>query len=72
MALAKADKNFLKDSPEKKFSTDAITRAYFRRQTLMTRSDSPVSTTSDSEVQYHTARDGSKLSLNEVLALEAT
>ena len=72
MALAKVDKKFLKGSPNKRVSTDAITRAYFRRQTRMIQSGTPASTTSDHEAQNHPARDGSKLSLTEVLALEAT
>ena len=31
MALAKVEKKFLKGSPKKRVSTDAITRAYFGR-----------------------------------------
>ena len=72
MAFAKVDKKFLKDSLKKRVSTDAITRAYFGRQTRLTRSDALVSTTSDHEAQNNNTRDGSKLSLAEVLALEAT
>ena len=72
MALAKVDKNLLKGSPKKRISTDAITRAYFGRQTRMTQSGTPASTTSDHEAQNKPTRDGSKLSLTEVLALEAT
>ena len=72
MALAKVENKFLKDSPKKRVSTDAITRAYFGRQTRMTQSDTPASTTSDHEAQNPPARDGSVLTLAEVLALEAT
>ena len=72
MALAKVEKKFLKGSPKKRVSTDAITRAYFGRQTRMIYSGTPPSTTSDSEAQNPPTRDGSKLSLTEVLALEAT
>jgi hypothetical protein len=31
MALAKVEKRLLKGSPKKKFSTEALTRAYFGR-----------------------------------------
>jgi hypothetical protein len=31
MAFAKVEKKFLKDSPKKRVSIDAITRAYFGR-----------------------------------------
>jgi hypothetical protein len=31
MALAKLEKKFLKDSPKKRVSTEAITRVYFGR-----------------------------------------
>ena len=72
MAFAKVDKKFLKDSPRKRVSTDAITRAYFGRQTRLTQSNTPVSTTSDHEAQNNNTRDGSEPYLAEVLALEAT
>ena len=72
MALAKVEKKFLKGFPSKRISTEAITRAYFRRQTQMTQSNTPGSTTSDHEVQTPKSRDGSNHTLAEVLALEAT
>ena len=72
MAFAKVEKKFLNGSPKKRVSTDAITLAYFGRQTQMTQSDTPVSTASDHEAQNPNTRDGSALSLAEVLALEAT
>ena len=71
MAFAKVEKKFLKGYPKKRVSIDAITRAYFGRQTRMVQSNTPASTTSE-EVQNPDTRDGSTLSLTEVLALEAT
>ena len=54
-----------------RITTEAVARAYFARQTQMNKSDSATKNTS-SEVQNLNPQKGSALTLDEVLALEAT